>query len=84
MERPLTRRTWLPLLVVDEAAQRGEGAPFEPSFGLRLALAYLHSIPDGAIFALRNRRYNFDHFWKAVAEPVRSGTRLSPRAPALP
>ena len=73
MARDLTRIAWLALLIVDEAAEAGSKAPIEPSPGLRLALAYLHSIADGPIFALPSRRHVFDELWRIVTAPLASG-----------
>ena len=43
--------------------------PLAPTPGLRLALAYLHSIADGPLFELPSRRYIFDEFWRTVTGP---------------
>lgn len=73
MEHPLTRLDWLALMVVDEAAEHGASEPVLPSAGLRLALAYLHSIADGPIFALPSRRHIFDEFWRTATAPLDGG-----------
>ena len=79
VERLLTRLTWLALLVVDEAAEVGAEKPVAPSAGLRLALAYLHSIADGPIFALPSRRHIFDEFWRNVTAELEGGNPHSAR-----
>lgn len=73
MPRDLTRLDWLALLVVDEAAEVGAKEPVAPSYALRLALGHLHSIADGPIFALPNRRHIFDALWKVVTGPIDGG-----------
>lgn len=57
---------FLSLMTLEEVAAQAHDEPIRPSWGVRLALAYLYALGVG-------QKWHHDQFWKAVIGPTVGG-----------